>query len=294
MKKRISVIAIAVLAILLTACSSTADFKYYDEFAKQNEAVKTTMTLVPSDHECMAINPVQATFVDELLGYFLEVKATLREEFGTIKTLDWERFEAADLYLCDDFSGTAQGSNGFFDSFDGKVYFRRSIALRGEQVIKELFCHELIHSLTSRPGEATTLLHEGLTEYVAQNIYPAPEVSAYYFPQQFAYVYVEACGVEDALSLFATDNAADQVGQAIGRPNAIYTIEPLLEATSMGYFEDEHIKVIIDVLAHYSNAMGVDPGMIEYLNEINYQGSRDKGFYNYIKGVVESRKEVIQ
>ena len=296
MKKRISVVLLA-LVVLLTGCNGEASLKYYDKYAEQNENTKKTRGSSEAQHTPLVINAREANMLDDLYDTYMEVKDKLRNELAPYQNLNWERFENAKLYLCDSFNEESGGFgiNGLWDVRDGMAYFAYSLSEKDPQFQHEVMAHELIHALTAKAGEASTLLYEGFTEYLAQTIYPTSvDTDCYFFPQLFVTLYVEKNGIQAAIDLFPTDAAADEIGEAIGRPNAMYTITPLLYETCNGIYYDKQLEVIIEVLAYYSAAIGANPETIEEINIMNNTGGRDNKYYEYIKSVLEAKKEVDQ
>jgi hypothetical protein len=93
--------------------------------------------------------------------------------------------------------------------------------------------------------------------------------------------------LQEAIDIFCTDDAADAIGKAIGRPNVVYTIEPLLEATSYGPAAKEDIEILLDVLAAYSAATRMDSRVVDSLNKFYYQEYRDKELFDYIESALQ-------
>lgn len=264
--------------------------RYYDEFAKTNERVKMAKTST-SDRP-LTVAGQKATASDKLYVVYNEVKAKLRKEFAEYPSLRWELFEAADLYIYHKLWGIEPAGfplDGYWNNHDGQIYFNHSLVEEADQVQRRTIARELIYALT-KPKEATTILYNGFVEYVAQTLYPTDiDYCNYLFPQQFAALYAEANGIQAAFDLFLTDAAADQIGKAINRPNAIYTIEPPLRDTCYGIISNLGTAAILDILAHYSCKLQANPDIVgRLLNKMHDDPLRYTYDEEYIRSVLRS------
>ena len=268
--KKSSLIMVAVLALLTVAIigivvieqkARAGNWQYYDEYAATNQREKPEIKYTEMESSYY-IPEDAASEVKKISKFYDEVKNVLRDEFQGYTGLNWDRFERTELMVVDTIDNVnGMDVNGYFNSKDEIVYIPARLQEKEDQYIKEVLCHELIHSLTVRnDSRPTTQLYEGFVEYLAQGIYFLEDYDSYYFSQQFAMLYVQRYGIQSALDKFCTDAIVDEIEEVLDRPSVIYTIEPLLEYTSIeGNFEQGAVNILLDVLAHYSAKIGADP-----------------------------------
>ena len=279
-------VILAVVGLVIGVVVSDAQasgWRYYDAFAAVNPAEKPEPSELKAPEQSGSFETLNSS---RLQGLFDEVKVKMCGEFSTYSGLDWDRFERAELTIVDRFPyANAEGVTGYYDAFAEKLYVLIGFEKASDQFIKETLCHELFHALTVKPGQVHTLLYEGFVEYVAQGVYPLTDTSSYFMAQLFAKVYVQKNGLQKAIDVFCTDEIADEIGAAVERPNAIYVIEPLLEDSSLGNFENRIVNPIFEVLCKYSSAIEASPDSLS--EELGYYGVAYPKDAAYLEGLLK-------
>ncbi len=283
-------LATIILLVVLDSIKAANTYRFYDPYEKEHLIEKIVLDVQrPSkgSFEESTWERLESPILEE---YFEEVKLKLKEKLGEYDNLNWERLERTTLTPIEKFEGKNKDFSGaYFQSVLETVFIPKSFESKPEIYLKKLLCHELIHCLTIQDGKATTMLMEGFTEYLAQEIYPYPEHMNYYMPIQFVKVYVSTYGLQKAINICATDEFADEIGQTIDRPNAIYTLEPLFVATeNEGGFNVQSMDPIIDVLVHYAAKIKASPDVLsELMDGYAYWFGKPKA--EYFQKVLERR-----
>lgn len=283
-------VVVIIILVVVDSIKEANTYRFYDPYEKEHLIKKTVIDVQKPSKESFEESTWERLESQILEKYFEEVKLKLKEKLGEYDNLNWERLERTTLTPVEKFEGKNKDFSGaYFQSVLETVFIPKSFESKPEIFLKKLLCHELIHCLTIQDGKATTMLMEGFTEYLAQEIYPYPEHMNYYMPIQFVKVYVSAYGLQSAINICATDEFADEIGQTINRPNAIYTLEPLFVATeNEGGFNIQSMDPIMDVLVHYSAKIKANPDVIiELMNGYSYWFGKPKA--EYFQKILERR-----
>ena len=283
-------VVVIIVLVVVDSIKEANTYRFYDPYEKEHLIKKTVIDVQKPSKESFEESTWERLESQILEKYFEEVKIKLKEKLGEYDNLNWERLERTTLTPIEKFEGKNKDFSGaYFQSVLETVFIPKSFESKPEIFLKKLLCHELIHCLTIQDGKATTMLMEGFTEYLAQEIYPYPEHMNYYMPIQFVKVYVSVYGLQKAINICATDEFADEIGQTINRPNAIYTIEPLFVATeNEGGFNVQSMDPIMDVLVHYSAKIKANPEVIiELMNGYSHWFGKRK--VEYFQKILERR-----
>ena len=252
--------------------SSYPDWYFYDQYV---EKYQPTNPLLNENEDAANYEDGHEILPDvdsKISNAFAAAKTVLREKFGKISTLNWERFDAATIVEGKDLMVNQWDAS--WDPNENTVHVWQLLKAKSDKDMEAVIAHELIHSLTYTNGERSSILYEGLTEYMSVLLYGEKDYIAYELPVRFVQLYAEAYGLEKAIELFSQGDCISTINALIPeRSNVMGNIDGLLGHVSK-YVDRGAYTVVLDVLAHFCKNLNGDKELIEnlvekYLEDLN-------------------------
>lgn len=251
--------------------SSYPDWYFYDQYV---EKYQPTNPLLNKNEDAANYEDVPEILPDvdsRISNAFAAAKTVLREKFGKISTLNWERFDAATVVEGKDYT-VNQWDAAWYPN-ENTVCVWQLLKDKSDKDMEAVIAHELIHSLT-HVDDKCSILYEGLTEYMSVLLYGEKDYIAYELPVRFVQLYAEAYGLEKAIEVFPQSSCIDTISALIPeRKDTMGNIEGLLRYASYCADRGAH-TAILDVLSHFCKNLNGDKELIEnlvekYLGDLN-------------------------
>lgn len=189
----------------------------------------------------------------ELNAVVSEIKGKICEKYGEYKALNWTRFDNVTVKL-------TSYSNGRYEA----LYYEKTNTLYiFEQATRgrkrdEIIAHELIHSLTMTEANRKSFFYEGLTEYLAQQVYDTDSAS-YVHVYAFAEAYCNKYGLEKALADGMDDTAWSDIDERLGLPGASKNLAALAYITDSQMQVQAYPQLVLtEVYYRYCRALGIE------------------------------------
>jgi len=264
--------------------SKYPDWYFYDQYVQKYQPTNPILTESRNVVDDGSTPEFFLGVDSRIADAFQAAKTTLREKFGNIETLNWERFNAATI---------VEGKDYMVNQCDAAWWPARNtlfvwqfLKTKTDKEMEAVIAHELIHSLTHVDGECGSALYEGLTEYMSLLLYGEKDYIAYELPVRFVQLYAEAYGLEKAIAVFPYDSCVETIGALIPeRKDAMGNIEGLLRSTSRVADRGAY-TVIFDVMCHLCKNLNGDKELVEGIAE-RYLGKTNPettAYYSVVLG----------